>query len=230
MPRHDYVASPGGTLRNKKTGQCKGVTKSGSKYRAKVWCTEQGKYKNLGSFDDEREAAAAAAAAEAGGTQYLPSPRPYVRRKNALTHGALLLSTDHSQPRPTDTLTDCVLSCALSLLAAPTGNLPLQQRQQWQQRQQQPQQPQQVPLSPSSAITFVNAVFDDAPPQQYTAPQYAFGRSALPVLARSGAGPPSAASAAPTMRRARPLPASLRAARTASLSSERRVWCEGWGS
>ena len=90
MPRHDYASSPGGTLRNKLTGQCKGVTKSGSKYRAKVWCTEQGKYKNLGSFDSEHEAAASVASAEASGTQYLPSPRQYVRRKNTLAYGARL--------------------------------------------------------------------------------------------------------------------------------------------
>jgi transcription initiation factor TFIID subunit TAF12 len=103
------------------------------------------------------------------------------------------------------------------LLAAPTGNLLLQQRQQRQQQQlqqlQQQQQQQQPPLSPSSALTFVNAVFDNAP--QYTAP-YAFQRSSvLPVLAGSGAGPPSAASAVHTVR-ARPLPASLRAARVAA--------------
>ena len=105
MPRHDYAATPGGTLRNKLTGQCKGVSKSGSKYRAKVWCTEQGKYKHVGTFDDEREAAAAAAAAEAGGTRYLPSPRPYVKRKFSLTHGAMLLART-TRSRPTDALTD----------------------------------------------------------------------------------------------------------------------------
>ena len=97
--------SPGGTLRNKKTGQCKGVTKSGSKYRAKVWCTEQGKYKNVGTFDDEREAAAAVAAAEAGGTGNLPSPRPYVKRKFSLTHGAMLRART-TRSRPTDAPTD----------------------------------------------------------------------------------------------------------------------------
>ena len=108
MPRHDYTASPGGTLRNKKTGQCKGVTKSGSKYRAKAWCTEQGKYKkynNVGTFDDEREAAAAVAAAEAGGTGNLPSPRPYVKRKFSLTHGAMLRART-TRSRPTDAPTD----------------------------------------------------------------------------------------------------------------------------
>ena len=105
MPRHDYAASPGGTMRNKKTGQCKGVTKSGSKYRAKVWCTEQGKYKNLGSFDSEHEAAASVASAEASGTQYLPSPRQYMKRTFALTQGALLLAQT-TRSRPTDALTD----------------------------------------------------------------------------------------------------------------------------
>ena len=88
------------------------------------------------------------------------------------------------------------------------------QQVQEQVEQQQPQQQQRVPLSPASAMTFVNAVFDDAL-LQYTAP-YASGRSSvLPVLARSGAGAPTAVSAVRTAR-ARPLPDSLRAARVAA--------------
>ena len=215
MPRHDYASSPGGTLRNKLTGQCKGVTKSGSKYRAKVWCTELGKYKNLGTFDEEHNAAAAVAAAEARGTQYLPSPRQYVRRNNTLTYGALPLART-ALSRPTAALTDSWFYCVRLLhCAAPTGNLPVQQRQQCQQQPQQRQVQLQQPLSPSSALSFVNAVFE-APLEQYTAP-CALGRSSvLPVLARHGAaGPSSAASAARTVR-ARPLPASLRAARVAA--------------
>ena len=55
MPRHDYASSPGGTLRNKLTGQCKGVTKSGSKLPREgvVHGDELGKYKNLGTFDED---------------------------------------------------------------------------------------------------------------------------------------------------------------------------------
>ena len=112
MPRHDYVASPGGTMRNKMTGHCKGVTKSGSKYRAKVWCAEKGQYKNLGTFANESAAAVAVAAAEAAGTQCLPSPRLY-RRRNRSTAGAL----QHARTQVRfNHLTDCsvrVFLCAL---------------------------------------------------------------------------------------------------------------------
>jgi len=58
MPRHEYVASPGGTMRNKSTGQRKGVTKVGKRFKATAWDAEQGKRRYIGMYDNSSDAAA----------------------------------------------------------------------------------------------------------------------------------------------------------------------------
>ena len=80
MPRHEYVASPGGTMRNKSTGQRKGVTKVGKRFKAIAWDAEQGKRRYIGMYDNSPAAAAAAVEAEQLGADCLPSPRPYHRK------------------------------------------------------------------------------------------------------------------------------------------------------
>ena len=80
MPRHEYIASPGGTMRNRKTGQRKGVTKVGTRFKATAWDPEFGRRRYLSMHDNSPQAAAAVAAVERIGAECLPSPRPYHRK------------------------------------------------------------------------------------------------------------------------------------------------------
>ena len=100
MPRHEWVDSPGGTLRNKKTGQRRGVTKVGKRFKATAWDAEQGRRRYLSMHDTSPEASAAVVAAEQLGAECLPCPRPYARRSNLF--GASLLQVRKLPAIPPD--------------------------------------------------------------------------------------------------------------------------------
>ena len=113
MPRHrrEYVASPGGTMRNKSTGQRKGVTKVGKRFKATAWDAEQGKRRYIGMYDNSPDAAAAAVEAEQLGADCLPSPRPY-HRKPLRTLRAPLAPYTAPAPTTRPDLTSFYFMCA----------------------------------------------------------------------------------------------------------------------
>ena len=93
MGRWEFSTTPLGVLSlqtNTKTGKSKGVSKSGQKVAARVWCPRRRRQMHLGSFDTDDEAAAAIAHAEMLGPEKLPTPKPRKpRARKAGTHAAI---------------------------------------------------------------------------------------------------------------------------------------------
>ena len=89
MGRWAVTTTPMGALQlqtNTKTGRSKGVSKSGDKRTARVWCPRRQKQMHVGTFNATPEAAAAVASAEHLGPENLPTPagrKPRAKKSGA---------------------------------------------------------------------------------------------------------------------------------------------------
>lgn len=82
MGRWNHATTPFGVLNltiNEKTGRPVGVSKSGGKRLAQVWCPRRQKQMHLGNFPDTPQAAVAIASAQAQGVENLPTCRSRAR-------------------------------------------------------------------------------------------------------------------------------------------------------
>ena len=117
MGRWAVTTTPMGALQlqtNTKTGRSKGVSKSGDKRTARVWCPRRKTQMHVGTFNSTPEAAAAIASAELLGPENLPTPaarKP--RTKQSGAHFAAWRS-------PCRLVTECVCvwSCLVDLSSA----------------------------------------------------------------------------------------------------------------
>jgi hypothetical protein len=89
MGRWAVTTTPMGALQlqtNTRTGKSKGVSKSGDKRTARVWCPRRQKQMHVGTFNSTPEAAAAIASAELLGPENLPTPaarKPRTKKSGA---------------------------------------------------------------------------------------------------------------------------------------------------
>ena len=85
MGRWTHATTQFGVLNltiNEKTGRPVGVSKSGGKRSARVWCPRRQKQMHLGNYPNTPQAAIAIASAQAQGVENLPTPKERKTRRD----------------------------------------------------------------------------------------------------------------------------------------------------
>ena len=211
-------ASPLGNLvvqRNKKTGKYKGVIVSGKRRQARAWCTRRRRFIPLGTFDTSPQAAVAVAAAEATGVESMPTPRARKARTSSRAGTHDIFSNQLAFLSRLACHILLLLLCAYGLRvhavdSAPAARVPFALEPIMHEVANEigelllPSPPSTSGACAGATIRAVAIGRMDAPAAR---PASCGGLPTLPTVAAGARGPRT--------WRARPMPASLRAARAA---------------